>query len=458
MFSASQSNPVFGTTPPLPVAQSTLPAPVTNVSSGLTFDALDADLSQYPVSSVANRTRSQRAKRGYKFPSPTAVVPPAAPPAVPAPDPEIEGEAAEPDAIDPDDDKGAPSQHEEAPIVVDSDNDERSPEPQPDAEVPPNVMAGRAQSVRGPGATRREGWYLDTMSDEMLNAQLAEFENECVVYGCRETGKSILQTEVYCGKLKRKDDGYVVISSPAVQALYAISADVDTIYPIPCAGYEYSFILGAGDWNMDRAAEWRLSHPDRSKKQKPPVTASRLPKAVVPEDLFEGLEDEEDEPLSHGNFALNETTAQDPAVWPQVIRDQADLIQLKIILMSVFPVSPDRKKDASVTKDCIKMCICIAQAMWSMEDSSGLTALTTAAKTAIKRLFLIQLAADGRSASFIEHFSNAADGEERPDWIRKSEIRAAQLVKNLAESRPTPTHKFNGARPNKPGPKGKKSE
>jgi hypothetical protein len=306
-------------------------------------------------------------------------------------------------------------------------------------EPPPMSNTGdRAPSLRGQGHTLTSDWFWTSMTTAQLNAQLEDLRGETIVYGCRREGEPITAQEIYVGKLQLRENGqYSVIAGPQYVALQAINSPTQTEFGIPYPGWVYSFILAASDWNADRA----LEAMNRSRKTPKPTPKAAHPPAPpapnVPSGLYEGLDGDDRSSVNNGP-ALTETSAQDPDTWPQVIRSGADLLNLKLLLQSIFVVPADRKKDHATAKDCLKIAIGIAEAMLQLQFAGAEvpTSLFMAAKTALKRLFLIQQIAEGRNPQFVEHFSNAVEGESRPEWIRGAEIRAAQLTKALADSRP----------------------
>ena len=308
----------------------------------------------------------------------------------------------------------------------------------------------REGSVRGAGHTVGTEWFQTTMSDNMLDAQLAELEGEVVVYGCRQANAPLSHQKVYSGKLLRcEGGGYVIKAGPRFRVAHTETQEEETIFDIPTQGWRYSFLLAASDWTHDRLIEAqsrqgviRRSAFGSTPTIPAPPTSNQVPKEMVAQAqslpaYLQNLE-AESEPGIHpppgiSRRRLDASSALDPQQWPELIQGTAELIQLQMLLTAQFQVPAERKKDASTTKDCIQIATSIAEAMM---EGQGCAALVVAAQTAIKRAFLIQHAAEGRSAAYIEYFSEAVDGAAKPSWIRDAEIRAAQLAKNMADSRP----------------------
>lgn len=306
----------------------------------------------------------------------------------------------------------------------------------------------RAASVRGSGHTLTADWYFTSMTTDQLNTQLDDLRGETIVYGCRREGEPITSQEIYVGRLQLRQNGqFYVISGPSYVALQAVNSTTQQEFDIPFPGWTYSFILAASDWNADRALE--VMNRSRKAPKPTPKTAPPPAQAQAPNvpGLYDGLDGDERSSV-HNGPTLTETSAQDPDTWPQVIRSGADLLNLKLLLQSIFVVPADRKKDHATAKDCLKIALGIAEAMLQLQVSGAEVPLPLfmSAKTALKRLFLIQQIAEGRNPQFVEHFSNAVEGESRPEWIRGAEIRAAQLTKALADSRPKQNWENRGPR------------
>jgi hypothetical protein len=328
------------------------------------------------------------------------------------------------------------------------------------------------------------------MTYDQMVAQLAELAGEQIVYGCRPTSNP-RDTGFYTGKLvKNEDESFSVHVSPLLTAIKAMSADKIESYPIPADGWYYSFVVSAADWNADRAAEAerkvrppsafgaqgpvRQQQPRENRQQRPPPANAgrgtgvqrdnspqpRNPSSVEPtvrggrgghgggaqkpkrdliqEALAEAQREDDDQTADDGQAwsTLDEATAVDPESWPFVITSTADTVHLKMLLAAQFPPNPapHATKDNATTEDCIKIAVAIARAMGIMTatgtaDPTAIDSLVKAAQCALKRALIIRFLQQGHAAQYVQHFSNAVEGQTAPPWIRNAQALATQAVK-----------------------------
>jgi len=318
-----------------------------------------------------------------------------------------------------------------------------SPEPQ---------LTHRSGSVRGAGQTLNFT-NRGSMTSAMLQAQLEELDGEQIVYGCRPKGTNIRETTYYTGKLRLNSDGvWFVASSPLITAIGATSPAAAINYPIPHGEWEYSFIVSAVDWTADRVREADATYhppsafnnaPRTAPRPQPAMTAANVPLGAMPRNteqagpqLPDYLQDVDVDTVSEPNPAVNQTSldarsALDPETWGSLCGNSAAVLQLRLHLTSIFPALVPAKqfrKDNAVTTDCIDIAVNIAEAMGAGASHPKLIA---AAKTAIKRAYIIQRLHEGHSAEYVQEFSNAVEAQGAPSWISAAQRQATLSMKAL---------------------------